>query len=149
MKSFYSRLGFNLIKDSTISPNFEEACKRFDYDTGKYKALQKKTFGLQCPQTIPRRVTILHDNRIEFNENRNVFKDLNEVFPSDYWFPYKYIDSGINKKLDETTGQLAGDEMKKKTKHYVECLNHNPNWSKIILLKLISSPSIVNTFTSS
>ena len=41
----------------------------------------KKTIGLQCHQTIPQRVTILHDNRIDFNENINVFKDLNEVPP--------------------------------------------------------------------
>ena len=41
----------------------------------------RKTIGLQCRQTIPRRVTILHDNRIEFNKDKDVFKDLNEVPP--------------------------------------------------------------------
>ena len=48
-------------------PNFEEAHKRFNHESGKSKALQKKTIGLQCHQTIPRRVTILHQNRINFN----------------------------------------------------------------------------------
>ena len=42
------------------------------------KHFRKKT-GLQCYQTIPQRVTIVNDNQIDFNENRNVFKDLNEV----------------------------------------------------------------------
>ena len=73
--------------------------------------MQKQTIGLQWYLTIPRRVAILHDIRIDFNENRYVFKDLNEVTPSDDWFPYKYIDAEINKKLDKTKERLAGDEM--------------------------------------
>ena len=48
-----------------------------------------------------------------------MFKDLNEVPPSEYWFPYEYIDADVNKKIYETKGQLAGDEMEKKTKNYV------------------------------
>ena len=82
---------------------------------------------MQCHQTIPRLVTILHDNRIDFNENRNVFKDLNEVPLLDYWFPYEYIDAEVKKKLDETKGKLSGYDMEKETKHYVEYLNHDPN----------------------
>ena len=73
--------------------------------------MQKKTIGLQCHQTIPRRVTILHDNRIDFNQNKNVFKDLNEVPPSDDLFPYEYIDAEVKKKLDESKVKLTGDEM--------------------------------------
>ena len=87
LKSFYSGLGFKVIKDFTKSPNSEEARKRFNYESGKSKALQKK-IGLQCHQTIPRRVTIIHCNIIDFNENINVFKYLNEVPPSDDWVPY-------------------------------------------------------------
>ena len=36
LKSFYSRLDFKVIKDFANSPNFEEACKRFHYEPGKY-----------------------------------------------------------------------------------------------------------------
>ena len=54
-----------------------------------------------------------------------MFKDLNEVQPSDYWFPCEYIDAEVNNKLDKTKVQLAGDEMKKETKRYVESLIHD------------------------
>ena len=73
--------------------------------------MEKQTIGLQCYQTIPRRVTIIHDNRIDFNENRNVFKDLNEVKPSDDWFLYGYIYAEVNNKLGKTKGRLVGDEI--------------------------------------
>ena len=131
MKSFYSRLGFKVIKDFATSPHFEEAWKQFNYESGKYKALQKRTIGLQCHQTFPWSVSIPHDNRIDCNENINVFEDLNEVPKSDNWFPYEYIDAEFNKKLDKSNRQLAGDEMENETKHYVESLNHNLNWLKI------------------
>ena len=38
LKSFYSRLGFKVIKDFATSTNFEEACSQFHYETGKSKA---------------------------------------------------------------------------------------------------------------
>ena len=63
-----------------------------------------------------------------------MFKYLNEVPPSDDWFKYEYIDADINKKLDKTKGRLAGDEMEKETKHYVEYLNHDLNWLKTITI---------------
>ena len=56
-----------------------------------------------------------------------MFKYLNEVPPSDNWFPYEYIDAEVKNKLDKTKGRLAGDDMEKEPKHYVESLNHNPN----------------------
>ena len=111
MKSFYSKLGFKVIKYFATSPNFEEACKRFQYESVKSRALQKQTIGLQFYLTIPRRVTIIHDNRIYFNENRDVFKDLNDILPSDYWFPYEYIDAEVKNKVDKNKGQLAVNEM--------------------------------------
>ena len=117
LKSFYSRLRFKVIMHFATYPHFEEAHKRFNYESGKSKGLQKKNIGLKYHNTFPRRVTILHDNQIDFNENRNVFKDLNEVSPSDNWFPYKYIYAEVKKKLEETKGQLAGYEMEKDTKH--------------------------------
>ena len=70
-----------------------------------------KKNGLQCYLTIPLRVTILHYNRIYFNENKYVFKYLNEVPPSDDWFPYEYIHAGVNNKLDKTKGKIAGNKM--------------------------------------
>ena len=49
--------------------------------------------------TIPRRVTIIYDNRIDLNENKDVFKDLNEVPPSYDYFSHEYIDAEVNNKL--------------------------------------------------
>ena len=37
LKSFYSKLGFKVIKDFANSPNFEEARKQFHYESGKSK----------------------------------------------------------------------------------------------------------------
>ena len=90
-----------------------------------------------------------YGNRIDLNENKDVFKDLNDVSPSDYWFPYEYIDDEVKKKVEKTKGQFTGDKMEKETKNYMESLNHNPNWLKKITIKLISSLSIMNTLTSS
>ena len=98
--------------------------------------MQKQTIGLQFYRTIPQRVTILHDNCIDFNVKKYVFKDLNEIPPSDDWFPYVLINSEANNKLDKTKGQLAGNEMEKETKYYVEYLHHNPNWLKTITIEI-------------
>ena len=65
-----------------------------------------------------------------------MFKDLNELPPSDYRFPYEYIDAEVNNKLDKTKRQLAGDKMEKETKYYVESLNHCPNWLKTIAIEI-------------
>ena len=136
LKSFYSRKGFKVIKYSATSPNFEEAHKKFHYESGKSKSLQNQTIGLRCHLTIPRCVTIIHENRIDFNENRDVFKDLNDIPPSDDSFPYEYIYAEVKKKVDETKGKLAGHEMEKETKHYVESLNHDPNWLRTITIEI-------------
>ena len=45
LKTFYSRLGFTVIKDFVTSTTFEAACSQFHYETGKFKADQKKTIG--------------------------------------------------------------------------------------------------------
>ena len=42
LKSFYSRLGFKVIKDFAISPNFEVTHKKFYYESGKSESLQEK-----------------------------------------------------------------------------------------------------------
>ena len=57
-----------------------------------------------------------------------MFKDLNEVPPSDDWFPYEYIDYEAKNKIDKNKRQLAGNEMEKETKYYVKYLNHDPKW---------------------
>ena len=92
LKSFYSRLGFKVIKDYETSTIFEKACRQFNYETGKFKADQKKTISLQCLHTIPRCVTFIHDNRIKFNIHKNVFINLDFDSTSETWFPNKYID---------------------------------------------------------
>ena len=65
-----------------------------------------------------------------------MFKDLNEVPPSYDWFPYEYIYAEVKNKIDETRRQLAGNEMEKETKHYVEYINHYPNWLKKISIEI-------------
>ena len=50
-----------------------------------------------------------------------------------------YIDADVNKKLYKTKGWLAGNEMEKETKHYMEYLNHYPNWLKKITLGIDKS----------
>ena len=80
------------------SPNLEKSCKLFHHESRESKASQKQKIGLQCYLTIPRRVTIFNDNIIDFNENKYVFKKLNEVPPSDDSFSYEYIDVEVKKK---------------------------------------------------
>ena len=111
MKSFYSRLGFKVIQDFATSTNFEEACSRFHSETGKSKAEQEKNIGLQCLHTIPRRVTFIHDNRINLNIYKNVFRNLYVDPKSETWFPNKHIEADIKKKVDKTRGELASDEI--------------------------------------
>ena len=62
LKSLYSRLGFKVIKHFATFTNFEKDRKQFHYESGKSKALQKQTIGLQFYLTITRRVTILRGN---------------------------------------------------------------------------------------
>ena len=76
-KSLYSRLGFKFIKYFATSPHFERGRKQFHCESGKSKVFQKQTIVLQFYLTIPQCVTIVYDNRIDFNENKDVFKYLN------------------------------------------------------------------------
>ena len=59
----------------------------------------RKTIGIQFYLTIQLFVTFIYNNRIDLNENKYVFKYLNEFPPSDYWFPYEYIDAEVNNKV--------------------------------------------------
>ena len=69
-------------------------------------------------------------------ELTSTFKYLNEVPQSDDWFPYEYIDSEVNMKLDKTKGWLVGYEMEKENKNYLESLNHDTNWLKTITIEI-------------
>ena len=97
LKSFYSRLGFKVIKYFATSTNFEEARRRFNYETVKSKSDQEKTIGLQCLHTIPRHVTFLHDDQINFNIHKNVFRNLYVDPTSETWFPNKFNEAEIKK----------------------------------------------------
>ena len=91
--------------------------------------MQKQKIGLQCHITTPWRVKILHDNQIDFNENKYGFKYLNDVPPWDDCLPYEYIDAEVEKRLKKNKGQLTGDEMEKETKHYLKSLK---SWSQLV-----------------
>ena len=109
----------------------------------------RKIIGLQCYLTIPRQATFFYDNRIDFNENKDVYKYLNEFPPSYDWLPHEYINAEVKKKLYKTKGQLAGNEMEKETKNYVEYLNNDPNWLKKISIdidKLLINSECIDFF---
>ena len=107
----YSRLGFKVIEDFATSTNFEEARRKFHYETGKFKADQKKNIGIKCLHTILRRVTFIHDDQINLNIHKKVFRNLHVDRTSETWSPNKYIEAEIKKQLDKRRGQLASDEM--------------------------------------
>ena len=65
-----------------------------------------------------------------------MFSNLHDVPTSENWFSNKYIEAEIKKKLDKTRGQLASDEMENEIKHYVESLNHDPQWVRIITIDI-------------
>ena len=88
----------NHVKTILTSTNFEEARSRFQYETGKSKVEQKKNIGLQCLHTIPRRVTFLHYDQINFNIHNNVFRNLYVDPTSETWFPNKYMKLRSRKK---------------------------------------------------
>ena len=103
LKSFYSKLGFTVMNYFVSSTTFEGACRQFHYETGKYKSDQTKTIGLQCLCTIPRRVTFLHDNLMNINTQKDVFRDLDGILTSETFFLKKYIDDEIKKKVEKTS----------------------------------------------
>ena len=121
-------MGFSIIKDFATSTTFEAAGRQFHYDTGKSKEDEIRTIGLQCLYTIPRRVTFLHDDRINFNTQKNVFRDLDGISTSETFFPNKFIDDEIKKRVDKIRDQLASDKMAYVIRHYMHCLQHNHFW---------------------
>ena len=131
------------------STTFEAACSRFHYDTGKSKADQKKTIGLQFLHTIPRRVTFLHDDRMNLNIHKNASRDLDGISTSETWFPSKYIEDEIKKKVDKTREQLASDEMSYDIRQYIDSLKQDPSWVgriKIDINKLLVNREYIDFF---
>ena len=61
-----------------------------------------------------------------------MFFNLHDVPTSENWFPHKYIESYIKKKLDKTRGQLASDEMENEIGNYFESINLDPQWVRRI-----------------
>ena len=57
-----------------------------------------------------------------------MFRDLYGISTSETWFPNKYIEDEIKKKVDKTREQLASDEMSYDIIQYIDSLQHNPYW---------------------
>ena len=61
-----------------------------------------------------------------------MFRNLYVDPTSETWFPNKYIEAEIKKKLDKTRGQLSSDEMEYEIRQYINYLNHDPIWVRRI-----------------
>ena len=57
-----------------------------------------------------------------------MFRDLDGISTSESWFPNKYIEYEIKKKVDKIREQLASDEMAYDIRQYIDSLKHNPSW---------------------
>ena len=57
-----------------------------------------------------------------------MFRDLDGISTSETWFPDKYIEDEIKKKVDKMREQLASDEMAYDIRHYIHCLQHDHFW---------------------
>ena len=67
-------------------------------------------------------------DRINFNIHKDVFRYLDVNSTSETWFPNKYIEDEIKKKVDITRGQLASDEMAYGIRKYIYYLKHDNFW---------------------
>ena len=65
---------------------------------------------------------------MNINTQKNVFRDLYGISTSETFFPKKYIDDEIKKKVDKTRDQLASDKMAYDIRHYIHCLQHDHSW---------------------
>ena len=61
-----------------------------------------------------------------------MFRNLYVDPTSETWFPNKYIEAEIKKKLYKTRGQLASDEMENEIRHYIDSLNYDTQWVRRI-----------------
>ena len=51
-----------------------------------------------------------------------MFRELDGISTSETWFPKKYIDDEIKKKVDKTRDKLASDKMAYYMRQYMYCL---------------------------
>ena len=65
---------------------------------------------------------------MNINTHKNVFRDLDGISTPETFFPKKYIDDEIKKKVDKTRDQLASDEMAYDIIHYIHCLQYDHSW---------------------
>ena len=61
-----------------------------------------------------------------------MFWDLDVDPTSETWFPNKYIEDEIKKKVDKKRVQLESDEMEFDIEQYIDSLKHDPFWLGII-----------------
>ena len=78
-----------------------------------------------------------------------MFRYLNVDATSETWFPNKYIEDEIKKKVDKTRGQLASDEMEYDIRLYIDSLKHNTFGVGRITNDINNYMSTVNTLTYS
>ena len=57
-----------------------------------------------------------------------MFRDLDVNPASETWFPNKYIEYDIKKKVDKTRGKIASDEIAFDIGQYIDSLKNNPFW---------------------
>ena len=57
-----------------------------------------------------------------------MFRYLDVDPKSETWFPNKYIEDEIKKKVDKTRGKLASDEMEYEIRQYIDSLKHDRFW---------------------
>ena len=65
---------------------------------------------------------------MNINTQKNVFRDLDGISTSETFFPKKYIDDEIKKKVDKTRDQLASDKMSYDIRHHIHCIQHDHSW---------------------
>ena len=61
-----------------------------------------------------------------------MFRYLYGISTSETWFPNKYIEYEIKKKVEKIREQLASYEMAYDIRHNINCLQHDNFWVEII-----------------
>ena len=71
-----------------------------------------------------------------------MFRDSDGISTSETWFPKKFIDDEIKKKVDKTRDELASDKMAYDIRQYIYCLQHDP--SRVGIIKNYINKLLVN-----
>ena len=56
---------------------------------------------------------------------RKMCSEIYMVFQHQKFFPNKFIDDEIKKRVDKTRDKLASDKMAYDIRHYIHCLQHD------------------------